>query len=101
MTNDAKQNAQEMADNIAARAKFMESLKADQRKALDKTYETIRDCLQMLNDCNDLYVSDVGKLEAALWQLHNAFMEVEPSEWALKNFAEHGVQWPPKSEATQ
>lgn len=97
MTNDAKQNAQEMADKLAARAKFLESLKDDQRKALEKTYETIQHCLQMLNDCNDLYVSDVGKLEAAFWQLNHAFMDVEPSEWQLESFAEHGVQWPPKS----
>jgi hypothetical protein len=96
MTHDAKQKAQEAADNMAARAKFLESLKADQRKALEKTFETIRDCLQMLHDCNDLYVSDVGKLEAAFWQLNNAFMDVKPSEWQLEIFAEHGVQWPPK-----
>ena len=50
MTHDAKQNAQEAADNMAARAKFLESLKADQRKALEKSYETIQHCLQMLND---------------------------------------------------
>ena len=38
MTHDAKQNAQEAADNMAARAKFLESLKADQRKALEKCF---------------------------------------------------------------
>ena len=97
MTHDAKQHAQEMADKMAARAKFLESLKDDQRKALEKSYETIRDCLQMLNECNDLYVSDVGKLESSFYQLGSAFMDVEPSEWQLEIFAEHGVQWPPKS----
>jgi hypothetical protein len=32
---------------------------------------------------------------AARKKFLDAFFDVEPSEWQLERFAEHGVEWPP------
>ena len=54
--------------------KAMKSLTVDQLDAIKKTHKTVADCLAMLRDCNDLYVSDVGKLESIFWELQNQFV---------------------------
>ena len=58
----------------ALKTKAMKSLTVDQLNAIKKTHKTISDCLAMLRDCNDLYVSDVGKLESIFWELQNQFV---------------------------
>jgi hypothetical protein len=57
----------------ALRAKAMKSLTANQLNAIKETHETISNCLMMIRDCNDLYMSDIGKLEDAFWKIKNEF----------------------------
>ena len=59
---------------VAIRKKAMKSLTVDQLDAIKKTHKTIADCLMMLRDCNDLYMSDIAKLEDSFWQLKNQFV---------------------------
>jgi hypothetical protein len=56
----------------------MESLNADQLKALAATYAALRDSLQMIKDCNDLYLSQIDKLETAFYKLSSEFVLDEP-----------------------
>lgn len=55
------------------RAKAMKSLTADQLDAIKETYKTIEDALSMLSEMNDLYLSDIRKLDNAFWKLKNEF----------------------------
>ena len=63
----------------ALRAKTMKSLTADQLNAIKETHKTISHCLTMIRECNDLYMSDIAKLEDSFWQLKNQFL-LEDSE---------------------
>jgi len=55
-----------MAKEILTDAqKAKKHLTEDQFKALEEAHETLRECLQMLYDCQDLYLSDVRKLDTA------------------------------------
>ena len=94
MTNE-KQTFQNQANRMAARKKFLDALQEDQRDALQKSFDAMQSCVWMLTECNDLYVSDVAKLQSAYYELQNIFFDVEPSEWQLEGFAEHDVKWPP------
>ena len=58
----------------ALRAKTMKSLTADQLNAIKQTHKTLSDALDMLRECNDLYLSDIRKLDDAFWQLKNQFV---------------------------
>ena len=58
----------------ALKTKAMKSLTADQLNAIKQTHKTLSDALDMLRECNDLYVSDVGKLESIFWELQNQFV---------------------------
>jgi hypothetical protein len=58
----------------ALRAKTMKSLTADQLNAIKQTHKTLSDALDMLRECNDLYLSDIKKLDDAFWQLKNQFV---------------------------
>ena len=94
MSNE-KQTYQNQANRMAARKKFLDALQEEQREALQKSFDAMQNCVWMLNECNDLYVSDVAKLESAFHRLQSIFFDIEPSEWQLERFAEHGVEWPP------
>jgi hypothetical protein len=58
----------------ALRAKTMKSLTADQLNAIKQTHKTLSDALDMLRECNDLYLSDIRKLDDAFWKLKNEFV---------------------------
>jgi len=58
----------------ALKTKAMKSLTVDQLNAIKETHETISSCLMMIRDCNDLYMSDIAKLEDSFWQLKNQFV---------------------------
>jgi len=55
------------------RQKAMKSLTKDQLDAIKKTHEALRSSLGMLRDCNDLYLSDINKLDDAFWSITNQF----------------------------
>ena len=58
----------------ALKTKAMKSLTVDQLNAIKETHETISNCLMMIRDCNDLYMSDIAKLEDSFWQLKHQFL---------------------------
>ena len=58
----------------ALKTKAMKSLTVDQLNAIKETHKTISNCLMMIRDCNDLYMSDIAKLEDSFWQLKNQFL---------------------------
>tara|TARA_R100000231_G_scaffold138564_1_gene117193 strand:+ start:945 stop:1241 length:297 start_codon:yes stop_codon:yes gene_type:complete len=91
-----KEHFQNEAKKYIANAKTLNSMNADQVKAIKELQKTLEHVVSMLHDCHDLYVSDVGKLERGYYLLNNSF-GTEPTEWELERFAEYGIQWPPKS----
>ena len=69
----------------------------EQRLDMLKSYNDLRNTLQTIYDCNDLWMSDVGKLEGLQCDLHRIFKFVPKeddeghrmryADWVL---AEHG-----------
>jgi len=87
---DEQLNEMSMNDRIAyhhekrdfdnnQRRQNMERLNAEQLKTLRATYAALRDSLQMIKDCNDLYLSQVDKLETAFYRLGSEFVLDEPA----------------------
>lgn len=64
----------ERDEQDALKTKAMKSLTVDQLNAIKETHETISSCLMMIRDCNDLYMSDIGKLENSFWKLKHQFL---------------------------
>lgn len=91
-----KEYFQNKAEELIENAKTLDSMNADQVKAITELKKTLEHVVYMLHECHDLYMSDVGKLERGFHSLSNAF-GTEPTEWELEKFAEYGIQWPPKS----
>ena len=58
----------------AIKEKAMKSLTVDQLNVIKETHKTISSCLTMIRDCNDLYMSDIAKLEDSFWQLKHQFL---------------------------
>ena len=56
------------------KARAVNSLTTDQLNAIKETHDTISSCLMMIRDCNDLYMSDIGKLESSFWKLKHQFL---------------------------
>ena len=72
MTNKTEwQIERDEADAI--RAKAMKSLTTDQLNTIKETYKSLGDALNMLSEMNDLYLSDIRKLDNAFWKLKNEF----------------------------
>ena len=72
MTNKTEwQILRDEADAI--RAKAMKSLTVDQMKAIKETHKSLGDALNMLSEMNDLYLSDIRKLDDAFWKIKNEF----------------------------
>lgn len=44
-----------------------------QQDAIKSAQRNMKNAVEMLQECNDLYVSDVRKLSEAQWQLYEAF----------------------------
>ncbi len=57
----------------AERAKAMKCLTAKQLQAIFKTHSTLRDAISMITECQDLYLSDIRKLEQCFWDIQNEF----------------------------
>ena len=57
----------------AIRAKAMKSLTTDQLNTIKETYKSLGDALNMLSEMNDLYLSDIRKLDNAFWKIKNEF----------------------------
>ena len=57
----------------ALKKKAMSSLTVEQLHAIKETHKTLRHVLSIIADCNDMYLSDVRKLDDAFWKLQNEF----------------------------
>jgi hypothetical protein len=55
------------------RTKAMESLTVDQLNAIKETHKTLSNVLEIIRDCNDIYLSDAKKLDDAFWKLKHQF----------------------------
>ena len=55
------------------RKKAMKSLTKEQIDAINFTHETLSSALDMIAECNDMYLSDIHKLNDAFWKLRNEF----------------------------
>lgn len=58
---------------VKAREEGMKAMSDAQMKAVDLAYISLRDTLSYIQDCWDLQISDVAKMEQAMWSLHHEF----------------------------
>lgn len=56
---------------LKARKDLTKAMTPEQRKAVDDLLDTAWDVLQTANECQDLWMSQIGKLESALWMFQN------------------------------
>lgn len=57
----------------ATNKKAMASLTSEQMQAIKQTHKALDDALTMLRDCQDLYLSDINKLNEAFWSINHQF----------------------------
>jgi len=57
----------------ALRKKAMKSLTQDQLSAIYNTHQTIGEILLNIREIEDLYLSDIRKLDTCFWKLKNEF----------------------------
>ena len=72
MTNKTKWQI-ERAKKDVIRANAMKYLTTDQLNTIKETYKALENALAMLSEMNDLYLSDIRKLDNAFWKLKNEF----------------------------
>ena len=53
--------------------KVLKQMSAEQRAAIEEIQASVAQCIDMIKDCNDLYMSDVAKLESSWHSLRWAF----------------------------
>ena len=53
--------------------KVLKQMTAEQRAAIEEIQESVAQCINMIKECNDLYMSDVAKLESSWHSLRWAF----------------------------
>jgi len=58
---------------MAKQAKAMKNLTDLQLQAIDSTISTLRNCVSMIRDTNDLYLSDIQAMESAYLKMYDAF----------------------------
>jgi TRAP-type mannitol/chloroaromatic compound transport system substrate-binding protein len=58
---------------LMANKKAVDLLPEQQTEAIKLTIKTLESVTNMLSETNDMYLSDLRKLESARWKLYNAF----------------------------
>lgn len=53
--------------------KVLKQMTAEQRAAIEEIQVSVAQCIEMIKECNDLYMSDVAKLESSWHSLRWAF----------------------------
>ena len=53
--------------------KVLKQMTAEQREAIEEIQTSVAQCINMIKECNDLYMSDVAKLESSWHSLRWAF----------------------------
>jgi hypothetical protein len=57
----------------ACRQKGIDKLSQEQRDAVKEAYDAISSAMMSLHECQDLWMSDVKKLDDSMWQLRRQF----------------------------
>ena len=70
----------ERDERIAKQATAMKKLTEDQLKAIDTTFNALKNSLSMIKDTNDLYMSDIQAMESAYWDMYHAFNKRETKQ---------------------
>ena len=71
MAKEAWEIAQDK--RIKAQAKGLQGMTDEQVDAVDVAFNSLENALHMIKEINDLYMSDIGKLEEAYYKLRNTF----------------------------
>ncbi len=53
--------------------KVLKQMSAEQREAIKEIQESVAQCINMIKECNDLYMSDISKLELSYHNIRWAF----------------------------
>jgi hypothetical protein len=62
------------------RQKGIQGMSEEQMKAVKETERHLSSALQMLFECQDLYLSDIRNLEQSMWDLRRAF-DLDRRDW--------------------
>ena len=71
-----KTQAQWKAERMAkykVTKKLLKSMSEDQRKAIEEAQEVSSNTYFMVTEAHDLYMSDIGKIESAMYSMKFAF----------------------------
>ena len=63
-----------------ARQKGIQGMSEEQMTAVKETEKHLSSALQMLFECQDMYLSDIRNLEQSMWDLRRAF-DVDRRDW--------------------
>ena len=63
-----------------ARQKGIKSMTDEQMKAVKETERHLSSALQMIFECQDMYMSDIRNLEQSMWDLRRAF-DLDKRDW--------------------
>ena len=63
-----------------SRQKGIQGMSEEQMKAVKETERHVSSALQMLFECQDLYLSDIRNLEQSMWDLRRAF-DLDGRDW--------------------
>lgn len=71
-----KTQAQWKAERMArykVTKKLLKTMSEEQSKAIKEAQDVLANTYFMINECHDLYMSDIGKIESAMYALKFAF----------------------------
>ena len=63
-----------------SRQKGIEGMSEEQMTAVKETEKHLSSALQMLFECQDMYLSDIRNLEQSVWDLRRAF-DLDKRDW--------------------
>ena len=63
-----------------SRQKGIEGMSDEQLKTVKETEKHLSSALQMLFECQDLYLSDIRNLEQSMWDLRRSF-KLDRKDW--------------------
>jgi len=62
------------------RKKGIDDMTDEQMKAVKETERHLSSALQMIFECQDMYMSDIRNLEQSMWDLRRAF-DLDKRDW--------------------
>tara|TARA_R110000751_G_scaffold35354_1_gene86945 strand:- start:22218 stop:22457 length:240 start_codon:yes stop_codon:yes gene_type:complete len=73
MTKREKQWKAERLARYKANKKLLDTMSEQQRNAIKEAQDVLRSTYCMITETHDLYMSDIGKIESAMYGIQNAF----------------------------